>query len=253
MQETLGILLYAPWIYVIVAVSILLDVFVPVLPSGALVVTAATVAAGTAADVAGLPTPDADPRLPHLFLLVVCATTASIVGDLLAYRLALRGGRRFGDAIARSRRLTAAQKRLDTALTRGGGPLVVLARFAPAGRAVVSLGAGVARRRTRDFLPWSALAAVVWTGYSVGLGYLGGQLLGASWISTGLSLLALLAAGFIRAPAGHGAPPGGEPGEHPQRPPPPGERPVGGLLGGGAGARAGGGGPPPPARAPGAG
>ncbi|WP_077061721.1 VTT domain-containing protein [Streptomyces sp. MP131-18] len=208
MQETLGILLYAPWIYVIVAASILLDVFVPLLPSGALVVTAATVAAGAAADVAGLPGPgSADPRLPHLLVLVLCATSASIVGDLLAYRLALRGGRRFDSAIARSRRLSAAHKRLESALVRGGGPLVVLARFAPAGRAVVSLGAGVAQRRTRDFLPWSALAAVVWTGYSVGIGYLGGQLLGASWFSTGLSMVALIAAGAVavrllrRAPA----------------------------------------------------
>ncbi len=198
-QETLGILLYAPWIYVIIGVSVLLDVFLPVLPSGALVVTAATVAAGTAADVAGIPSPYPDSRLPQLFLLVLCATTASIVGDLLAYRLALRGGRRFGHAIARSRRLSVAQRRLETALSRGGGPLVVLARFAPAGRAVVSLGAGVARRRARDFLPWSALAAVVWTCYSVGVGYLGGQLLGASWFATGLSLVALAAAGLVAA------------------------------------------------------
>ncbi|ARQ71022.1 DedA family protein [Streptomyces marincola] len=200
MQETLGILLYAPWIYVIVAVSILLDVFVPFLPSGVLVVTAATAAAGTAADVAGLPTPGPDQALPHLFLLVLCATTASVVGDLLAHRLALRGGRRFDSAIARSRRLDAAQQRLATALRgRRGGPLVVLARFAPAGRAVVSMGAGVARRRTREYLPWSALAAVVWTGYSVGVGYLGGHLLGVSWLSTGLSLIALIGAGFVAA------------------------------------------------------
>ena len=207
MQDTLGTLLYAPWIYVIVAVSVLLDVFVPLLPSGALVVTAATAAAGTAADVAGLPTPGPHPHLPQLFLLVLCAITASVLGDLLAYAAALHGGRRFGDSIVRSRRLSAAAQRLDLALTRGGGPLVVLARFAPAGRAVVSLGAGVTRRRKREFLPWSALAAVVWTGYSVGVGYLGGQLLGASWFSTGLSLLALLAAGVFavrllrRAPA----------------------------------------------------
>ncbi|GAB2909755.1 DedA family protein [Streptomyces mayteni] len=199
MQETLGVLLYAPWIYVVVAASIMLDVFVPVLPSGALVVTAATVAAGTAADVAGLPSPTSNPHLPQLFLLGLCAITASFVGDLLAYALALRGGRRFGGAIARSRRLSAAQERLDGALRRGGGPLVVLARFAPAGRAVVSLGAGVSRRRKREFLPWSAVAAVVWTVYSVGVGYLGGQLLGASWFSTGLSVAALLAAGVVAA------------------------------------------------------
>ncbi|MGP4110540.1 DedA family protein [Streptomyces sp. 4N509B] len=201
MQETLGVLLYAPWIYVIVALSILLDVFVPLLPSGALVVTAATVAAGTAADVAGgLPSPSsAEAHLPELFLLILCAASASFLGDLLAYHLARRGGRRFAGAIARSRRMTVAQERIGAALARGGGSLVVLARFAPAGRALVSLGAGATRRRAREFLPWSAVAAVVWTGYSVGLGYLGGQLLGASWFATALSLLALIAAGGVAA------------------------------------------------------
>jgi membrane protein DedA with SNARE-associated domain len=193
-------LLYAPWIYVIVALSILLDVFLPVLPSGALVVTAATVAAGAYADVAGLPSPAAaEDHLPQIFLLILCAACASFVGDVVAYRLAMHGGRRFSDAIARSPRLTAAQERIGAALARGGGSLVVLARFAPAGRALVSLGAGATHRRAREFLPWSAVAAVAWTVYSVGLGYLGGQLLGASWFSTGLSLLALLAAGFLAA------------------------------------------------------
>ncbi|MDB1087768.1 VTT domain-containing protein [Streptomyces sp. ACA25] len=199
MLETLGVLLYAPWIYLVVVLSVLLDVFVPLLPSGVVVVAAATLAAGTAADAAGFPAPVAGAHLPELALLVLCATTASILGDLAAYRLALRGGRRFDSAIARSRRLSTAQLRIGSALARGGGGLVVLARFAPAGRAVVSLGAGATHRRAKDFLPWSALAAVVWTGYSVGVGYLGGQLLGAGWVSTGLSVLALLGTGFLAA------------------------------------------------------
>ncbi|WP_165989212.1 VTT domain-containing protein [Streptomyces sp. YIM 98790] len=199
MLESLGILLYAPWIYVVIVLSILLDVFLPVLPSGAVVVAAATVAAGTAADVAGLPAPGAGAHLPELFLLALCAATASVLGDLAAYRLARRGSRRYARLIGRSRRLTAAQQRLGWALVRGGGPLVVLARFAPAGRAVVSLGAGVSHRRAVEFLPWSAVAAVVWSAYSVGLGYLGGQLLGASWIATGLSLVALIGAGLVAA------------------------------------------------------
>ncbi|UED86690.1 DedA family protein [Streptomyces profundus] len=200
MQETLGILLYAPWIYVAVVLSIMLDVFFPLLPSGALVVTAAAIAADTAAGITSLPGPPMpNGRLPQLALLVVCATTASVVGDMMAYRLARRGGRRYGPAIARSRRLSRAQERLESVVVRGGGALVVLARFAPAGRAVVSLGAGIAHRRTRDFLPWSALAAVVWTAYSVGVGYLGGQLLGASWLGAGLSVLALIGAGVVAA------------------------------------------------------
>lgn len=96
-------------------------------------------------------------------------------------------------------RLTTAQQRLGTALTRGGGGIVVLARFAPAGRSVVSLGAGVAHRTVREFLPWSALAGLAWAVYSVSLGYFGGHWLGTSWMSTALSVVALFAAGSAAA------------------------------------------------------
>ncbi|WP_175407429.1 VTT domain-containing protein [Streptomyces sp. TRM64462] len=190
MQESLGWLAGSPWVYAAVAVSVLLDVFLPVLPSGVLVITAATAAtAATATTTDGV----------SLFTLALCAATASVAGDLVAYRLAWRGGARLDRAIARSRRLTTAQERLGTALVRGGGALVVIARFAPAGRSVVSLGAGAARRRAREFVPWSALAGVAWASYSVGLGYFGGQWLGATWFSAGVSVLALFLAGSLAA------------------------------------------------------
>ncbi|UQI43866.1 VTT domain-containing protein [Streptomyces sp. HU2014] len=194
MLEQLGALADSPWIYLIVGLSVLLDVFLPVLPSGVLVITAATAAAGTAADAVG----DAargHAGFPEMFALVMCAATASVLGDMVAYRLAWRGGDRFDRAMARSRRLTAAQEKLGTALLRGGGPLVVVARFAPAGRSVVSLGAGVMHRRAAEFLPWSALAGLTWAAYSVSLGYFGGQWLGAGWLGTAVSFLALFAAG----------------------------------------------------------
>ncbi|MFD7664765.1 DedA family protein [Streptomyces sp. NPDC059788] len=198
MLESLGSLSDTPWVYAIVGLSVLLDVFVPILPSGVLVITAATTAAGTrtaagAVGVSGSVHGDVD--LAEMLALVLCAATASVLGDMLAYRLAWRGGDRFDRAIARSRRLTAAQERLGTALTRGGGGIVVLARFAPAGRSVVSLGAGVAHRTVREFLPWSALAGLAWAAYGVSLGYVGGQWLGASWIGAAVSVFALFAAG----------------------------------------------------------
>ncbi|MDQ1019792.1 DedA family protein [Streptomyces afghaniensis] len=184
MLEYAGSLFGSPWIYAVVTLSVLLDVFLPVLPSGVLVITAATAAAaGTAADV------------PDILVLTLCAATASVLGDLAAYRLAWRGGDRLDRAISRSRRLTTAQERLGTALARGGGALVVLARFAPAGRSVVSLGAGAARHRARDFLPWSALAGLTWAVYSVALGYFGAHWLGASWLGTVVSVAALFGAG----------------------------------------------------------
>ncbi|WP_371678695.1 DedA family protein [Streptomyces sp. NBC_01276] len=189
MLETLGSLTSSPWIYVVVAVSIVLDVFLPVLPSGVLVITAAAAAAA-----AGPP-----PRVPDIMALLVIATTASVLGDLAAYRLARLGGARLDRAIARSRRLTRAQERLGTALARGGGALVVIARFAPAGRSVVSLGAGRTQRKVTEFLPWSVLAGMTWAGYSVSLGYFGTQWLGTTWLGTAVSLIALFAAGSLAA------------------------------------------------------
>ncbi|MDG9725707.1 MULTISPECIES: DedA family protein [unclassified Streptomyces] len=189
---SIGSLVSSPWIYVLVAVSVLLDIFLPVLPSGVLVITAATAAAaGTGAAAAGRVPQD----VPDILVLTLCAATASVLGDLAVYRLAWRGGPRLDRAIARSRRLTTAQERLGGALARGGGALVVLARFAPAGRSVVSLIAGSAHRRVREFLPWSALAGLAWAVYSVALGYFGGQWLGATWLGAAVSLVALFGAG----------------------------------------------------------
>ncbi|MGW5341749.1 DedA family protein [Streptomyces sp. NPDC004050] len=207
MWESLGSLTASPWIYAVVALSVVLDVFLPVLPSGVLVITAA--AAAAAAGAAGpVPVPE---QVPDIAALLLIATTASVLGDMAAFRLARRGGDRLERAIARSRRLTRAQEHLGTALARGGGALVVIARFAPAGRSVVSLGAGKTHRKVREFLPWSALAGMAWAGYSVAFGYYGTQWLGAAWLGTAVSVLALFAAGalaafVIRRPAPAAAP-----------------------------------------------
>ncbi len=190
MLESVGSLTASPWIYAAVAVSVLLDVFVPVLPSGVLVITAATAAAAGTATQA---------EVPDLLFLLLSAATASVLGDLVAYRVARRGGERLDRAIARSRRLSTAQERLGTALARGGGTLVVIARFAPAGRSVVSFAAGAARRRVREFLPWSILAGVAWAAYSIALGYFGAHWLGATWIATAVSVAALFGAGAAAA------------------------------------------------------
>ncbi|MGW1466314.1 DedA family protein [Streptomyces sp. NPDC002308] len=198
MFESVGALTSSPWVYLVVGLSVLLDVFLPVLPSGVLVITAATAAAAGSTTVAGTPGA-AVHAAPSLLFLALSAAAASVLGDLVAYRLAWRGGERLDRAIARSRRLTSAQERLGAALNRGGGALVVIARFAPAGRSVVSLGAGAAHRKVKEFLPWSAVAGVAWAGYSVGLGYFGGQWLGATWFGTAISVLALFVAGGLAA------------------------------------------------------
>ncbi|MFH8474932.1 DedA family protein [Streptomyces sp. NPDC018000] len=202
MLESVGALTGSPWIYAVVAVSVLLDVFLPVLPSGVLVIATATAAAGSTT-VAGAASAaravEQVSEVPSLLALTLCAATASVLGDLVAYRVAWHGGERLDRAIARSRRLSAAQNHLGTALARGGGILVIIARFAPAGRSVVSLGAGASHRKVKEFLPWSALAGVAWAAYSVGLGYFGAQWLGATWVGTAVAVLALFVAGSLAA------------------------------------------------------
>ncbi|MGC4996318.1 MULTISPECIES: DedA family protein [unclassified Streptomyces] len=195
MLESVGSLAAGPWIYAVVAVSVLLDVFLPVLPSGVLVIAAATAAAAGTGAAAGQVPHD----VPDILVLILLAATASVLGDLVAYRLAWRGGEKLDRAIARSRRLTSAQERLGEALSRGGGALVVLARFAPAGRSVVSFCAGAAHRRARDFVPWSALAGLSWAAYSAALGYYGTRWLGTAWLATAVSVAALCGAGAAAA------------------------------------------------------
>lgn len=168
----MGALTGSPWIYAVVALSVLLDVFLPVLPSGVLVIAAATAVAAGSTTVAGTASAtnaaEQVSQVPSLLTLILCAASASVLGDLVAYRLAWCGGERLDRAIARSRRLTSAQERLGAALARGGGILVIIARFAPVSRSVVSLGAGAAHRKVKDFLPWSALAGVAWAGLQRG-------------------------------------------------------------------------------------
>ena len=107
MLESLGSLTGSPWIYAVVALSVLLDVFLPVLPSGVLVITAATAAAAGSTTVVSAAdrvahVPQVAGQVPSLFLLMVCAAVASVLGDLAAFRLAWRGGDRLERAIARA-------------------------------------------------------------------------------------------------------------------------------------------------------
>jgi membrane protein DedA with SNARE-associated domain len=182
----------SPWILAFVTLSVLLDVFLPVLPSGVLLISAAT---------ASTTGPNGTRGVVEIIELLLCATAASCLGDLAAYCLAWRGSDWLDRRMSRSRRISAAQRRLGQAVANGGGTLVLIARFAPAGRSVVSLSAGTAHRRLIEFLPWSALAGLLWAAYSVGLGYADGRWFGATWLATVSSLIAVFGAGFLAASA----------------------------------------------------
>lgn len=186
MMPELDHLLASPWAYAVVMALILCDVYLPVLPSGTSLIVA-TVYAHTGAT--------------NEFVLLGCAALASTLGDWLAFRLAARGGStRIRARLARWRRVARADDRLRATLRGNLGRTVVFARFIPAGRCVVTFASGSDPAiRHRAFQPWSAVAALCWATYTVGLGYLNVLLFQTAWVSAVVAVAALITVGALLA------------------------------------------------------
>jgi membrane-associated protein len=148
------------WAYAILFVLALLDALVPIVPSETSVITAGVVAAA------------GDLSLP---LVVAFAAAGAIAGDNTAYFV----GRRFGTRI--SERFFSGEKgnkRIAWAhgqVEERGGELIVIARFIPGGRTVVTLSAGMLEYPWRRFLAFDVAAGVTWALYAALLGYFGGH------------------------------------------------------------------------------
>jgi membrane-associated protein len=164
------------WAYAVVFLLALLDAIVPAVPSETAVITAGAVAVGGHLSVP---------------LIVASAATGALAGDNIAYLI----GRYFGPAATR-RFFSGARQRIAWAerqLDKRGGQLILVGRFIPGGRTVVTLSAGLLRFRWRRFLTFDAAAALVWALYATLLGYLGGRAFEhAPWIG----LLLALGTGF---------------------------------------------------------
>jgi membrane protein DedA with SNARE-associated domain len=148
------------WAYAVVFLLALLDAVLPVVPSETVVITAGVVAAGG--------------RLSFP-LIVASATAGAVAGDNIAYLI----GRRFGGAAtSRFFKSDKARQRLSWArrqLGQRGGQLILVGRFIPGGRTVVTLSAGMLHFRWMRFLVLDAVAALVWALYAASLGYFGGR------------------------------------------------------------------------------
>ena len=166
------------WAYAAIFLLAMLDAILPVVPSETSVITAGVLAASG--------------RL-SLPLVVVSAAVGAAAGDNLAYLI----GRRFGDPV--TRRFFSSEKsrqRLDWAqrqLNVRGGQLILVGRFIPGGRTVVTLTAGLLHYPWRRFVVLDAVAALVWALYAAALGYFGGRAFeNAAW----KGLLLALGVGF---------------------------------------------------------
>jgi membrane-associated protein len=137
-----------------------LDAVIPVLPSETAIVALGVATAGSI-----------DLRL---VLLVILAACGACVGDNLCFII----GRYFGPWVDRRffasergfRRRAWAQKTLE----RFGARLIIVCRFIPGGRTVVTFTCGAVGYPWRRFLPVTALSGVIWATYAFVIGRIGG-------------------------------------------------------------------------------
>jgi membrane protein DedA with SNARE-associated domain len=148
------------WAYAIVFVLALLDALVPVVPSETSVITAGVVASA------------GDLSLP---LVIAFAAAGAVAGDNTAYFIGHRWGQRINDRFFSSEK---SRKRIEWAqnqVEERGGELIVIARFIPGGRTVVTLSAGTLGYAWRKFIVFDAIAGLAWASYASSLGYFGGH------------------------------------------------------------------------------
>ncbi len=106
---------------------------------------------------------------------MACCAAGAFLGDNLCYLL----GRRFGPRVERRffRSAKGARRRAwaERSLERFGMPLIVVCRFIPGGRTVVTLCCGIVGYERRRFVIATAVAGMIWAAYSFLIGRLGGR------------------------------------------------------------------------------
>jgi len=148
------------WAYLIIFLVSYFDALVPVVPSETTVITAGVVA--SQGDL-------------NLMIVIAAAAAGAFLGDNTAYfigsRYGVRINERFFSGEKARRRIQWAQKQV----TERGGELILIARFIPGGRTVVTLSAGTLGYPWRRFVVFDAVAALGWALYASLLGYFGGH------------------------------------------------------------------------------
>jgi membrane-associated protein len=149
----------SPWTYLFLLVIAALDAVVPLVPSETSVILAGVLA--SSGDLV-------------LVLVILFAAAGAIVGDNVSYWIGRKVGHRIVDRFFKGER----RKQLDWAhrqVEERGGYLIIVARFIPGGRTVVTLSCGMLEMRYRRFLAFDVAAGLVWATYATMLGYVGGR------------------------------------------------------------------------------
>jgi membrane protein DedA with SNARE-associated domain len=114
----------------------------------------------------------------HPLLVLLTSTAGSVLGAVVLYEAARRGGRPFAERFVRRAHIDPA--RLDDAeawFARRGMWVVLFGRCIPGVRSVVSLPAGLLRMPRLTYLALTLVGSLAWNTLLIGAGYL----LGTQW------------------------------------------------------------------------
>ena len=159
LDSLLDLISDAWWTYPFLFLFALLDSIIPLVPS-----ETAVIAAGVVSSTGGL----------NVIVVILVAAAGAVCGDNIGYLI----GRRAQPWVERRFSGPKAQRRLDwaaTQLARRGTGLIIVARFIPGGRTVVTVTAGMTAMNHAKFFLATVVAGLIWGTYAAMLGYLGGQ------------------------------------------------------------------------------
>ena len=149
----------SPWTYLFLFVVAALDAVIPLVPSETSVILA-----GVLASTGDL----------NLFLVILFAAAGAVAGDNTSYWIGRKVGHRFVGRFFKGER----RKQVDWAhrqVEERGGYLIIIGRFIPGGRTVVTLSCGMLEMPWKRFFAFDVVAGLVWATYATMLGYVGGR------------------------------------------------------------------------------
>jgi membrane-associated protein len=124
-----------------------------------------------------------------LWLVCVVVTTASILGNLCGYWIGSKvGPPLFGRPNAKVLKAGHVEK-VQRFFDKHGPRAIILARFIPLARTLITLIAGIGKMNKREFLIYSTIGGVLW---ATGVTLLGGLLGQIPWVSNNIDTMLLI-------------------------------------------------------------
>lgn len=183
LTEVLTALAASPWAYLVMAGILVIDGFFPFVPGETGVVTLAALGASG--------------HGPIVWVVVVVAVVATMIGDGIAFVI----GRRVGIdrwSWMRRPRVARAFSWAAAGLRRRPTVFLMIAKFVPFARVAVTMTAGAGRLPVRRYLPISFAASLVYTAYHVVIAVVAGTAFAATpLIGAAAAIVAVLVFGAV--------------------------------------------------------